>query len=132
MQTIKHIAQRKQQMLEHFYDKLTQAETQEFKAYSQEEQQRIRKKVAIAKRNVEKTMAKAKAKAKTTTSIWGAIGAVFGGAVGFVATGFNPLGAVAGASLGLGVGQVIGGAGGAAGVATTAQAQQATVEGLEG
>lgn len=94
--------------------KIEQSLKQEFEKSEAVRDRDLTERLTRAKAEIQLKLEKAAAEAQEQSAMWTMggqiIGSVIGGGIGFVASGFNPMGAMAGASIG-------GGLGGAAGTA---------------
>lgn len=102
-QDMRQASARKIQILAAAQQKLKQALEQSFSQGEQNLDQDSRMKIAQAKIAAEAKMKKEANKQKNRAAIISAAGTIAGGVVGFVATGGNPMGAMAGASMGGGL-----------------------------
>ncbi len=103
-QTATQAYQKKQRLMEAAYNKLLQGLEQEYQQGNLKLDQAQKERLTRFKVEVEKQMRKDKAKASGISSIFGAAGTILGAAGGFIITGGNPAGAMAGASVGQGLG----------------------------
>jgi F0F1-type ATP synthase assembly protein I len=84
---------------------------QEMQKSDQDQDQELKQRLENAVMELERKQQKAQARAAQNAMIMSAAGTVVGAGVGFVASGFNPAGAVVGASVGGGLGTAAAGSG---------------------
>lgn len=90
-------------------EKITQRMQFEFNKAEQDRDHELLAHLSRLKSDADKKAARKRAQASATSNIITGVFTIGGAAVGFVASGFNPLGAVAGASVGVGAGQAVAG-----------------------
>ena len=94
--------------LEAVYNRLAEIEKNNYTVNDQRLDQASRKEIAQLKLDTEKRLARAKRNAANATAGWTAFGTIAGMGVGFVASGFNPAGAMIGGQLGGAAGGMVG------------------------
>lgn len=94
--------------LEAVYNKLAEVERNNFRVGEQQLDQAAKKELVQLKLDTQRRIAAAKRRAAAATAKWTAVGTVVGAGVGFVASGFNPAGAMVGAQFGAGLGGMAG------------------------
>lgn len=104
------LSERRLKMLTMAQRKLEQTLEQGYAANKQKLDQASKLKIMESLANLKKKMAREKARQSGNMAMWQAGGTIIGAGVGFVATGFNPAGAVVGAQMGAGAGTAIGSA----------------------
>jgi hypothetical protein len=108
---VRQESSKKMAMLEAANRAIQQKKQQAFASGELAQNQQLAQELAQAERDIADKMRKAQEKASRNAMILGAAGSIIGAGVGLAVSGGNPAGAMVGAQLGAGAGQVAAGKG---------------------